>query len=62
MSSGTLQRIHKVLQADARLTENTLERASNQVAMHWYRDAQIPSGHTNMRASLSGNREAQPLY
>jgi len=59
--SGTLQGVHEVVQADARLTQNTLERACNQVAMHRHRDAPIPSGQANMRAGLSGNREAQPL-
>jgi hypothetical protein len=59
--SGALQRLRKVVQADARPTENTLERADNQIAVHRHSDAAISLGHSNMRAGLSGNREAQPL-
>ena len=46
---------------DARLTEDALESANHQVAMHRHGDAPITLGHSNMRAGLSGNREAQPL-
>lgn len=39
-ASCILQHIHKVFQGDTRLTEDTLERAGNEVAMQRYRDTQ----------------------
>jgi hypothetical protein len=56
-----LKRVHKIRQADACLTENTLKCANNQFAMHRHCDAPIPLGHTNVRASLPDRREAQSL-
>ena len=50
--SDILQRLHKLVYADARLAENALERANNQSAMHGRRNAPISSGHANMRTCL----------
>src|SRR5438128_6496580 len=61
MRSGILLCVHEVLYADARLTENALERANDQVTMHRHRDAPVSSRHPNMRTGLPGNREAQAL-
>lgn len=41
-TSPNLQLTNEVVQADARLAENTLERARNQVGMHRHRDPQTP--------------------
>ena len=46
---------------DARLTEDTLQCANYQIAMHRHRDEPVSSGKPNVRSALSDNREAQPL-
>jgi hypothetical protein len=61
-STGTIGLKHpeKVLQANGCLAENALERGGNEVSMHRNGDAPGPSNHPDMRATLSGDREAEP--
>jgi hypothetical protein len=61
IAARTLQGVLKILQADARLTEDTLQRANNQIAMHRHRNAPISLSQANVRTGLSDNREAQSL-